>query len=80
MRLMVRGLRVDVTADEVRIGMEKLGPVDRVQMVEHHTENPTDAWAIVEMPITPERAFQISRQVTDMWHDGRRVNIHVLTH
>lgn len=79
MKLMVKGLRVDVTAEEVRAGMEKLGPVDSVQLVEHHGEDPRDAWAIVEMPISHERAFQISRQVTDLWHDGRRVNIQVLT-
>lgn len=79
-KLMVRGLRVDVSAEEVRAGMEKLGPVDSVQIVEHQTDNPSDAWAIVEMPISHERAFQISRQVTDLWHDGRRVNIHVLAH
>lgn len=79
MKLMVRGLRVDVTAEQVRAGMEKLGPVDSVQIVENRGENPKDAWAVVQMPITHERAFQISQQVTDLWHDGQRVNIHVLT-
>ena len=79
MKLMVRGLRVDVTAEEVRVGMEKLGPVDSVQLVEHRSESPSDAWAIVEMPISHERAFQITRQVKDLWHDGRRINIDLLT-
>ena len=79
MKLMVRGLRVDVTEQEVRAGMEKLGPVDSVEIVPNRSVNATDCWAIVEMPISHERAFQITRQVTDIWRDGRRINIDLVT-
>lgn len=79
MKLRIRGLRLEVTEQEIRAGMEKLGPVDSVQILPNSHPQTTDCVAIVEMPISHERAFQISRQVTDIWHDGRYVNIEVVT-
>ena len=78
MKLLVTGLRLGVTVDEVRLGMEKLGPVDTIEIVSSQRENEKDCWAIVEMPISAEKAEQIANRVTDLWHDGAMVNIRVM--
>lgn len=57
--------------------MEKLGPVTHVDIVD---KGNGAVWAIVEMPITDGQAFRITRQVTDIWHDGKFVNITVMNH
>lgn len=80
MKLLVKGLRKDVTAEEVRQGMERLGPVDEVEVVPNRSPAATDTWAIVIMPVPIERAYQIANQVSDLWHDGRRVSISVMAH
>lgn len=78
MKMLVTGLRLGVTAQEVRQGMEKLGPVDRVEIVPTESEHAKDCWAIVEMPISAEQAERITSRVTDIWHDGRMINIRVM--
>jgi len=78
MKMLVTGLPLGVTAEEVRQGMEKLGPVDRVTVVPTQSEHAKDCWAIVEMPISAEKAEQIASRVTDLWHDGHKINIRVM--
>lgn len=78
MKMLVTGLRLGVTAQEVRQGMEKLGPVDQVDIVPTESDHATDCWAIVEMPISAEKAEQIASRVSDLWHDGKKVNIRVM--
>lgn len=77
MKLLLTGLPTDATADRVKVGMEKLGPVTQVDIVD---KGNGAVWAIVEMPITDDQAFNITRQVTDIWHDGKFVNISILNH
>jgi hypothetical protein len=77
MKLLLTGLPTDATTDRVRAGMEKLGPVTHVDIVD---KGNGAVWAIVEMPITDDQAFRITRQVTDIWHDGKFVNITVVNH
>ena len=77
MKLLLTGLPIDATAEEVREGMEKLGTVSNVEIV---SQNGPDHWAIIEMPLTDEEAFNITRRVTDLWHLGRFVNLRVLNH
>lgn len=78
MKMLVTGLRPGVTEDEVRMGMEKLGPVDTVEIVSTQREDEKNCWAIVEMPISAEKAEQIASRVTDIWHEGAMVNIQVM--
>lgn len=79
MKLLLTGLAPGVTAENVRAGMERLGSVSAVQIVP--ASSPAHAAsAIIEMPITDERAFQITRQVQDLWHDGRHINLTILNH
>ena len=78
MKMLVTGLRLGVSAEEVRQGMEKLGPVDRVEVVPTESEHAKDWWAIVEMPISAEEAQRIASRVTDLWHDGGTINIRVM--
>lgn len=80
MKLMIRGLNTDATVEGVTKGMEKLGPVQSVTIVPNKSEAATDCWAIVEMDITHERALKITAQVKDLWHDGQRVNISIMSH
>ena len=75
MKLLITGLPSDTTADRVKSGMEKLGPVTHVEIVDKANGS---SWAIVEMPITDDQAFRITRQVTDIWHDGKFVNITIM--
>ena len=77
MKLLLTGLPLEATAEKVREGMEKLGTVSNVEIV---SKNGPDHWAIIEMPITDEEAFNITRRVTDLWHLGRFVNLRVLNH
>lgn len=57
--------------------MARFGSVNHVEIiVGKHGES----WAIVEMPITDEQAFEITRRVTDIWHDGHFVNARILNH
>lgn len=77
MKLLMTGLSSEATEDRVKAGMEKLGPVTQVEIIE---KGNGAAWAIIEMPITDEQAFRITRQVTDIWHDGQFVNISILNH
>lgn len=79
MKLMLRGLPLDATAERVAQGMEKLGPVINVTMVPNKHEDATDSWAIVEMDISHERALRITSQVTNLWHDGQRVNLSIMS-
>lgn len=78
MKMLITGLRLGVTPDEVRQGMEKLGPVDKVEIVPTKSDHAKDCWAIVEMPISAEKAEQIASRVTDLWHEGGMVNIRVM--
>lgn len=77
MKLLLTGLTSDATAEKVKAGMEKLGPVSQVEIVD---KGNGAIWAIVEMPITDDQAFKISSQVTDIWHDGKFVNITLMNH
>ena len=78
MKMLVIGLRLGVSAEEVRQGMEKLGPVDRVEVVPTESEHAKDCWAIVEMPISAEEAQRIASRVIDLWHGGGTINIRVM--
>lgn len=77
MKLLLTGLPTDATAERVKSGMEKLGPVSQVEIVD---KGNGAVWAIVEMPISDDHAFRITRQVTDIWHDGKFVNITIINH
>jgi hypothetical protein len=77
MKLLITGLSSQATEASVKVGMEKLGVVQSVSI---HSADEKGTWAIVEMPITHERAFQITQQVKDIWHDGNFVSINVLNH
>ncbi len=77
MKLLLTGLPMDATVDRVKSGMEKLGPVTEVEIVD---KGLGAVWAIVEMPITDDQAFRMTRQVTDIWHDGKFVNLTVMNH
>ncbi|MEN9880134.1 MAG: hypothetical protein RIQ55_780 [Pseudomonadota bacterium] len=77
MKLLLTGLPGDATADKVKVGMEKLGPVSHVEIVDKGNDA---VWAIVEMAITDDQAFRITRQITDIWHDGKFVNITIMNH
>jgi hypothetical protein len=77
MKLLMTGLPKEATSEGVREGMEKLGPVSSVEIVSKDGPN---NWAIIEMPITDDEAFNITRRVTDIWHAGQFVNLTVLNH
>lgn len=77
MKLLLTGLPSHATETSVKVGMEKLGIVESVTI---HSSEGKGTWAIIEMPITDERAFQITQQVKDIWHDGQSVSINVLNH
>lgn len=77
MKLLLTGLPEDATESAVRAGMEKLGTVSSVQLV---AKDSGETWAIVEMPITPDQAFKITQQVTDIWHAGNFVNVRILNY
>ena len=79
MKLLLTGLSPEATEEAVRTGMERLGSVSAVQIVPASGPDQA-ASAIIEMPITDERAFQITRQMQDLWHDGRHLNLTILNH
>lgn len=78
MKLLITGLPVDATADAVKVGMEKYGPVTHAQMIE--TKTTGEAWAIVEMAITPEQAFNLTQRVNDIWYKGNFIGVRILNH
>lgn len=77
MKLLLTGLAAEPSAEKVKAGMERFGPVSHVEIV---ASKEGDGWAIVEMPITDEQAFEITRRISDIWHDGRFVNVRILNH
>lgn len=77
MKFLVTGLPLDITIDGIKEGMAKFGPVSHVEMVEKGKAEP---WAIVEMAVTPEQAFNITQKVQDVWYAGNYINIRILNH
>jgi len=77
MKLLMTGLPKEATPESVQAGMERLGPVSRVEMI---SQDGANHWAIIEMPITDEEAFNITRRVTDIWHAGQFINLTILNH
>lgn len=77
MKLLLTGLPKGATGEAVREGMKKLGPVSAVEMV---VQAGSSDWAIVEMPITDEQAFNLTQRVRDIWHAGQFVNLTILNH
>ena len=71
------GLPSAVTEDAVRIELEKYGTVARVELV---PQGQGSVWAIIEMPVTHEQAFQMTERVRDFYYLGRYINVRVLNH
>lgn len=76
MKLMLTGLPANAIEENVAEGMRKLGPVENVTVF--HEGNADSSWAIVEMPISNERAQKIKEQVNSIWYKGKAINISIM--
>lgn len=77
-KIMFSGLPADVSETGLRQALERFGPVGKVAII--RDGDPQQPIAIVEMHITDQAAFDLTTRITDIWHDGRRINTWVLLH
>lgn len=77
-KIMLTGLQPEVTEASVKASLEKFGPVIGVTIC--RDGDPGAPVVIVEMDISDMQAFQLTRLVTDIWHNGHMVNARLLLH
>jgi len=76
-KFLVTGLPSDVTEDAIKVGMVKFGTVTHVEFI---AQGQGSVWAIMEMPVTHEQAFQITQRMQDFYYGGRYINVRILNH
>lgn len=78
-RILLTGISPESTEESLRTAIEPhFGPIDRVEIVrDGDAGNPM---AILDMPLSDQQAFRMVQRITDIWHDGRRVNARLLLH
>ncbi len=77
-KIMFTGLQPEVTEEALKASLEKVGPVIRVSII--RDGDPKAPVVIVEMDINDVQAYQLTTRVTDFWHDGHKINAHLLLH
>lgn len=77
-KIMFSGLAADVTEEKIRESLARFGPINQVNIF--RDGDPNQPIVVVEMEISDAVAFKITSRVTDLWHDGQRVNARMLLH
>lgn len=77
-RLILSGLPPDVSEESIRTMLMRFGQVKQILIV--RDGDPNQPVAIVEINLSDMEAFDLASRITDIWHDGRRVNIWTLRH
>lgn len=76
---MLTGLPPDTDAARIRAEIEPhFGTIERVEIVREGTDE--HPWAILHMYLDDEAAFRLTQRITDIWHQGHRVNARLLLH
>lgn len=77
--IMLSGLSPAVSEDGLRAALEKnFGAVAKIEIV--RDGNPDQPLALVYMDIDDEAAFALQQRLSDIWHDGRRINARLMLH
>lgn len=77
-KIMFTGLPADITELQLRQALERFGPIAHISII--RDGDPERPIAIVEMSITDQAAFDLTTRITDLWHDGQRINARILLH
>jgi hypothetical protein len=77
-KIMFTGLGAEVTESAVRESLEKIGPVNHVDI--YREGNEAAPVVVVEMAISDAEAFSLTTRVKDLWHNGHLVNARLLLH
>lgn len=77
-KFLIMGLGADSTEESIRTWLSRFGQVERVEIV--RDGNPDDPVALVEMSIGDGAAAYLLSQLTDSWHEGKRVTAQRLHH
>lgn len=77
-KIMFTGVDSNITEEQVRQSLEKLGVIDDVQII--RDGNPASPVVVVAMAISDEQAYKLTTRLTDYWHDGHMINACILLH
>lgn len=77
-KIMFTGLGAEVSEAAVRESLEKIGPVNHVEI--YREGDASAPVVVVEMAISDEQAFFLTTRVKDIWHNGHLVSARLLLH
>lgn len=77
-RLLLSGVPADISEESIRTMLARFGQAKEILIVKDG--DPGQPVAIVEIDLSDTEAFDLASRITDIWHDGRRVNIWTLRH
>gem|GEM_PF-5043295 len=73
------GLPPEATADGIKDVMQKYSAVIHAEIVSAEASS-TEATAIVEMAVTPDKAFDLTTRFAEYWYQGRYISLRILNH
>lgn len=77
-KIMFSGLPADISEEQIRSVLVKFGAIKQILIIKDG--DPTQPMAIVEIDLSDSEAFNLTSRVTDIWHDGHRINAWLLLH
>ncbi len=77
-KILITGIGVDATEQDIRSLLGQFGPVDQIEIIcEGSAEEPV---ALVEMDISDGQAFHLTQRITGYWHEGGVLSAHLMMH
>jgi hypothetical protein len=77
-KIMFSGLPTDISEEQIRSALAKFGAIKQIFIIKDG--DPNQPVAVVEIDLNDSEAFDLASRVTDLWHDGHRINAWVLRH
>lgn len=79
MKFLITGLPPEADAAGIKEAMQKHGAVLHAEIVQNEGTK-DEAWAIVEMAVTPDKAFDLTTRFAEYWYQGRYISLRILNH